>query len=108
MNVNRSPARVRPETGINLVRLDQFVDDSSATEQEWTQLGGFIVAELRNARHMALGLQDQRSDTQWSNSVLDEPIGCLVNHTARQREPTLGKLTSETSLHRGHPSERPT
>jgi len=108
VNVNRSAARVGPETGIDLLRLDQFVDDSSATEQERTQLDGFIVGELRNARHMALGLQDQRSDTQCSNRVLDEPIGGLMNHASGQRDPALGEIARETPLHRDQPIQRST
>ena len=100
MNVNRGSACVRPETGVDLFRLDQLVDHGSGSGKEWTELGGFVVSESRHPRHMPLGLQDQRGDAEWSNGVLDEPVGGLVNHASRQWEPAawLGERTALTRV----------
>jgi hypothetical protein len=46
MDVHGRPARVGPETGVDLFRLDQLVNDGRASAQEAAELVSLVVSEL--------------------------------------------------------------
>src|SRR5438876_1130746 len=67
--------------------------------QERAELGSLVRFELGNARHVTLGLNEQRADPEWSDAMLDEPVAGLVNDAAGQRDPSRGKVAGKTAFH---------
>ena len=99
MNVTWSATGVRPETRVHLLRRDQLVDDRGRSAKQRPELRGLILTEVRDARHVPLRLQNQRSNSQGPNAVFDEPMLRLVNHASRQRKTALCEVARQTSLH---------
>ena len=99
MDVNRSAARVRPETGVDLLGFDQLVDDASGLHKERPELGSLLGVQFRDARDMSFRLDDQRPDAERPDRVLDKPTCSLFDDAAGKRKTTIGEIAGEATFH---------
>jgi hypothetical protein len=99
VDVDRRRAGMRPQARVHLLRLDDLVDGARSAAQQRPELGRLTLGQLGHARHVPLWLQDQCSDVERSDGVLDQPVAGLVDDAPGQRTPPFGQIAGEAAFH---------
>ena len=104
VDVNGGPARMRPEVDIDLLRLDKLGENARNVLEERSELIRLVASQLPDMHDVPPWFYDQRSDTERSDAVLDEPVIRRVDQSTRKLPASLREITRETAFHRGEPT----
>src|SRR5207249_5986306 len=107
MNVHRNAALVRPQGDVDLIRSRQGRNGRGDTTKQRAELVGFGLIEVPDMNNVAPRFDDERSDPEGTDAVLDEPALRLVNASTWQVEATRGQVASEASFHARMANRRP-
>lgn len=107
VDVYRPTARVRPETHVDLVSVEELGHGARYVTQQGPELCCFGRVEVPDVDDVAPGLDYERSDARRADTVLDDPAAPLMDPPARQRHATRGQVADETAFHLAHPAARP-
>jgi hypothetical protein len=74
--------RMRPQADIDLFGPEHLGHRYGHTPKQWAQLRALVLAEVSHVYEVPERLDDQRSNTERSNTVLDDPVCSLVDPAA--------------------------
>jgi hypothetical protein len=88
--------RHRPVARRLLLGIDQSARDLGRSPQQGAEFGGFLVVEVSDRGDVAPGLDDQRAQPEWADTVLDNLTGGLMQLSAGQGHAAAGECAGET------------
>lgn len=91
---------MRPQAEVHLIRPRERVDDGSRLLQQGTQFGCFLLVQLRKAEDVPPRFDDEGSNTERPDAVLNEPAVCLVDPAPGQLSAAGGEIAREAAFHR--------
>ncbi len=103
VDVSRDASAVRPERKVDLLGLREVRNYGSDAGKERAERVRLILSELPKMDDVALRLYDQRSDSQRSYTVLDNPQIGLEDPAARKVDPSFRQVAGETAFHADEP-----
>jgi hypothetical protein len=97
VDVAGRPARVRPQTDVDLLRPDRLRDGRRRPPQQRTEDHTLGLVKVGNMHDMAQRLDDERPEAERTDAALHHPTRALVDPPTRQRPHPGDQLTRDTS-----------